>query len=857
MKQWKTGAVLISLLGIMSGMMMAGAAEKAEIPLNSETFPDPAFLRWVSDRDTDRDGSLSQMELDVVTKMDLRKLGIQDLQGLEYFRNLESLNCSENDLTILELTDFPAMNSLTCNENPRLSELRLEGVPTLEHLYCFHSNLFELDLHDVPGLTYFAWGGSPLTELDLSGNPELQILHVLGGTLTDADLSQNRKLETVLWNHTFIQTLDLSQQTDLTYLNCTDNQLLSLDLSHNTKLETVYAGKNQLLALRLPDREALFLDFTEQSPARIALEPGENGISLEPFAPWIQPEKITELKGGVLDGTRIQLDAPNETLTYCYREGDAVLDAAISVTGENGWAVPLSIENWEYGAIPAKPQAKAAFGETTFSYSEGREGPYQAEPPVHAGAWYVRALVEGTEQYQGLTAVVPFEIRQAVPNYLEPGEKTAVYGDSLGDVRLEAGFLWEDPTLPVGEAGDQVHFAFYTPEDAIDYLTVAHIPVHIRVLPYDGTQLPIPGLSSVEDVEKLEIWHGAYQLRTNVDYTVELTSGDGERQVTIRFMGNYTGTVLRTFAETGAGGGAGPQYVSILAESTGGGEITPSGRVRLVRGGNQSFTIQPQAGYRLEQLLVDGNAVEHTETYSFENITQNHTIWAVFVQKSAVAEPEITGVAQTLNTRDHNAFFFGYPGERFGPDDTLTRAQAAQLFYSLLLTPGNAPDAGFSDVPEDAWYARAVNTLASMGVVAGVGGEKFRPEAPITRAEFVAMAGQFAHPVEAGGMTFPDVQGDDWFYEAVQSAVWYGWISGYPDGSFGPEQPMTRAQAAAILNRMLGRSADRAFLAEDHGLREFRDVSKSHWAYFDICEAANGHGYEKRDGLEFWNAILS
>ncbi|MBT9683731.1 S-layer homology domain-containing protein [Pseudoflavonifractor sp. MCC625] len=161
------------------------------------------------------------------------------------------------------------------------------------------------------------------------------------------------------------------------------------------------------------------------------------------------------------------------------------------------------------------------------------------------------------------------------------------------------------------------------------------------------------------------------------------------------------------------------------------------------------------------------------------------------------------------------------------------------------------------DVPEDAWYARAVNTLASMGVVAGVGGEKFWPEAPITRAEFVAMAGRFAHPVEAGGMTFADVQEDDWFYEEVQSAIWYGWISGYPDGTFGPEQPMTRAQAAAILNRMLGRSADRAFLAEDHGLREFRDVSKSHGAYFDICEAANGHGYEKRDGLEFWNAILS
>ena len=123
--------------------------------------------------------------------MDLRKLGIKDLSGLEWFDALEELNCSENDLVRLELPDLPALTSLTCNENPRLETLDLSGAPALEHLYCFHSNLSEWNLHDVPNLSYLAWGGSPLAELDLSGNPKLHTLHVLGGDLAQADLSHN------------------------------------------------------------------------------------------------------------------------------------------------------------------------------------------------------------------------------------------------------------------------------------------------------------------------------------------------------------------------------------------------------------------------------------------------------------------------------------------------------------------------------------------------------------------------------------------------------------------------------------------------------------------------------------------
>ena len=217
-KLWKQAMLFGMVLCAAANLAVAGAVAMPEetIAIDSSNFPDPAFQTWVQTKDTDGDGLLSQAERDAVTQADLRKCGIQDLRGLEWFSSLETLNCSENDLTRLELPDLPALKNLTCNENARLEVVDLRGAPALEQFSCFHSNLTELDLHAVPNLQYCVWGGSPLQELDLSGNPELRVLHVLGGDLTSADLSHNPKLDTLLWNHTRIGALDLSHQQDLT-----------------------------------------------------------------------------------------------------------------------------------------------------------------------------------------------------------------------------------------------------------------------------------------------------------------------------------------------------------------------------------------------------------------------------------------------------------------------------------------------------------------------------------------------------------------------------------------------------------------------------------------------------------------
>ncbi|OUQ22026.1 hypothetical protein B5E80_15940 [Flavonifractor sp. An135] len=857
MKVWKKGIFLVLTLGMTGGMFLTGTAQALDVPVDSSTFPDPAFLSYVQKRDTDGDGLLSQSERDAVTQMDLRKLGIRDLSGLEWFSALESLNCSENDLVSLELADFPALTSLTCNENSRLTELTLSGVPALEQLYCFDSGLSQLDLHGVPNLTYFVWGGSPLEELDLSGNPNLHTLHVLGGNLTHADLSHNEKLDTLLWNHTWIETLDLSHQTELTYLNCTDNHLTALDLSGNEKLETVYAGNNRLLAIRLPQDSVSFCDLSGQRPVPVSLAQGENTVSFPDLVPWMDPGQVSAVSGGTLEGDRIRLDAPNQTVTYRYTDGAAILDAALEVTGENGWQSPLCLESWTYGEDPATPQAQPAFGTVLFSYGASPQGPFQPEPPTTAGTWYVRATVEGTDQYEGLEAVAPFRIDPAVPEYPAPEVKSATYGDFLAEIALEPQFSWEDGELRVGNVGTQTHLARYTPLDLIDYQVVEHIPVQIEVAPYDGTLLPIPPIGSREEAENLVIRHGDWVLQKGVDYETTLEDQGENVQVTIRFQGNYTGTVLRTFdRETGTGGGSTANTFWISAQATAGGSMTPSGKLRVMEGDTPSFTITPREGYRLQDVLVDGRSVGAVTTYRFAPVTASHTISARFVPLDSGLSPEETGVADLLDTQSHHAYVFGYPDGRFGPDDPMTRAQAAQIFYSLLKDKDVPIAAGFSDVTDDTWYARAVNTLASLGKVAGVGEGKFLPDRPITRAEFVTMAMGFTRPASGAACAFPDVGPEDWFYDAVMGAAEYGWISGCPDGSFDPQRLVTRGEAVSILNRMLDRRADRAFLDEHADVRTFPDVPVSYWAFDAICEGANSHDYQRTDGWEVWEGLL-
>ena len=215
--------------------------------------------------------------------------------------------------------------------------------------------------------------------------------------------------------------------------------------------------------------------------------------------------------------------------------------------------------------------------------------------------------------------------------------------------------------------------------------------------------------------------------------------------------------------------------------------------------------------------------------------------------------PDDTGVSKWLETDEHNAFLSGYPDGSFLADKNMTRAEVAQMFYSLLLDKDVKITKSFSDVPTDAWYAKAVNTLSSLGMLGGYPDGTFRPDAPITRAEFAAIALAFAYDPASASCSYTDVSTSAWYYTYVAQATTYGWIGGYPDGSFRPNNSITRAEVAVIVNNMLGRSADESYIDRNTDeLVSFVDLSKTHWAYYTIMEATNTHDYTTSSNGESW-----
>ena len=357
---------------------------------------------------------------------------------------------------------------------------------------------------------------------------------------------------------------------------------------------------------------------------------------------------------------------------------------------------------------------------------------------------------------------------------------------------------------------------------------------------------------------------GSVKVQTGTDKTFHIIPNTGYHIADVLVDGKSIGvvdsytfravsnghTIAAFFEEDGSGGSTGTTRYTIEASAGHGGGISPDGRVRVSRGSDKTFRITPDAGYEIADVLVDGESVGAVSRYTFETVRKNHTIEAEF---RAVEKAPDTGVDRWLNTTDHMAYLNGYGTGLFGPDDHMTRAEAAQMFYNLLLDQEVSAAVRFTDVPADAWYARAVEALASLGMVEGVGGGKFAPERTITRAEFTVMAMRFARLPEGGENPFSDVTSSDWFYDQVVGAVQYGWITGYTDGTFRPEATITRAEVTAITNRLLDRAADEDYVDDHAGeLRQFPDVSASYWAYHDIVEATNAHSYRVYDGEEHW-----
>ena len=210
-------------------------------------------------------------------------------------------------------------------------------------------------------------------------------------------------------------------------------------------------------------------------------------------------------------------------------------------------------------------------------------------------------------------------------------------------------------------------------------------------------------------------------------------------------------------------------------------------------------------------------------------------------------------IERPLEKDNHISYLRGYPDNTVRPDNSITRAEVSAIFFRLLADSNKYRSISqkFEDVPDGQWYTQYVNYLTYVGVLTGYPDGTFRPDEPITRAEFVAVVSRFHNPLFMSTMSFPDVSSSHWAYREICMTYTRGWINGYPDGTFRPDQFITRAEAAKIVNIQLERMIDSEALASV--VNPYDDIVSTHWGYADIIEASFEHEYTSdAHGGEVW-----
>ena len=207
----------------------------------------------------------------------------------------------------------------------------------------------------------------------------------------------------------------------------------------------------------------------------------------------------------------------------------------------------------------------------------------------------------------------------------------------------------------------------------------------------------------------------------------------------------------------------------------------------------------------------------------------------------------------------HDAYISGYPDGTVRPDGKITRAEVSAIFARL--TESSAPanySPKFSDVLAYDWFCDSVMKLSNKDIIKGYPDGTFKPNKSITRAEFAVIASKYIKNPKTADETFSDVPMNHWAKDAIAMVKAEGWISGYTDGTFKPDAPITRAEAVSIVNRMFDRAADGEFVRE-HGfeITKFGDLNSNHWAYYEMIEATHSHDYERIDKrTERWEKIV-
>lgn len=416
--------------------------------------------------------------------------------------------------------------------------------------------------------------------------------------------------------------------------------------------------------------------------------------------------------------------------------------------------------------------------------------------------------------------------------------------------------------------------------DEVSTQSVEQTPVITFCNKYNKEKDPDKLTINFADYVQKELTATGTKTASDVDFTVDVK---GKEQTTIITSAEGE-EAISTYADE-----FDPKYSRTLTahfDSITGGETktTPfTGSVEITRAGQYIFELREEDGqrtgvtydetiYTLHVLVdekegslavtrwyfTDSNRVEHNagEKAAFHNTIDTGRDDYIPIIIPTIINKD-TGM---LNKTDHFAYVIGYPDGTVHPNGQITRAEVATIFFRLLrdevrdgaFTTSNS----YSDVAYGKWYNNPISTMSALGSITGYPDGTFKPNKPITRAEFAAIAARFDETQSGKSATFSDVIGH-WAAKEIGIAYYNDWIKGYPDGTFKPDQNITRAEAMTLINRVLERKPESPadLLTNMNKWTDNLDTSK--WYYLDVQEATNSHGYTRKTfNYELWRQML-
>lgn len=384
-------------------------------------------------------------------------------------------------------------------------------------------------------------------------------------------------------------------------------------------------------------------------------------------------------------------------------------------------------------------------------------------------------------------------------------------------------------------------------------------------------------LIKIEDGKVTVTLPDTHTLTTSNQTTVTVKDKDGNPvkgvSVTIKDKSteksgttNSGGQVTLPVKSTGGGGGG-----SFSGGGGGGGFVSSinSVNVKVTDKDGKTVSVSKSTGTdKVTLTLPTGKTLEDGNWYTVTVTDRNGKAKADYTVVLKDRENnEVTGKTDKdgiiiLPAVEHKAYIVGYEDGTFQPDGDMTRAEAAAIFARMISEEKGEKINGnhsFTDVSKNAWYADYIGYLAKYDIIKGYEDGTFRPDAPVTRAEFTAMTVRYYdlfHDMKypANTTKYPDVSGSYWAVKDISFATNEKWLNGYADGSFKPDTNITRAEVVTVVNRMTGRTADKEYINDNLSvLNKFTDLKDNKaWFFYDVMEAANTHKTVTNSENEIW-----